>query len=310
MRIFVAGASGAIGRRLIPLLLSDGHHVTATTRTPAKTAALRDQGADAVVVDGLDRDAVMRAVAVARPEAIVHEMTAIVSTRNLRRFDDEFAATNRLRTEGTEHLLAAARAADARMVIAQSYSGWPNDRHGSRVKTEDDPMDANPPKAMTRTLDAIRTLEHLVLESELIGIVLRYGSLYGPGTSISREGEVGVAIRQRKFPVVGDGAGVWSFLHVDDAARATARAIELGVPGVFNIVDDEPAEVSEWLPELARAVGAKPPFHVPLWLGRLMAGDVGVSLMTKVRGSSNARAKRMLGWQPSHPSWREGFRSL
>lgn len=309
MRVFLAGATGVIGARLVPLLLAAGHHVVATTRAPEKVDALRAQGAVPVVLNGLDRDAVIRAVVAHRPDAVVHQMTALASTLRLKHFDDDFAQTNRLRTDGTMYLLAAARAAGASSVVAQSYSGWPNARHGSRVKTEADPLDRHPPKAMSKTLDAIRALEDMVTQaSELKGTVLRYGSLYGPGTSLSADGEIVALIRRRRFPVIGSGTGVWSFIHVDDAARATQLALERGVIGTFNIVDDDPAEVSAWLPELARAVGARPPVRLPEWIGRLAIGSVGVSLMTSVRGSSNAKAKRELGWTPTYASWRDGFR--
>jgi len=309
MRILVAGASGAIGRRLVPLLVAAGHEVVATTRTPGKVAALRDQGADAVLMDGLDQDAVRRTVDRARPDAVVHQMTALASVRSLRRFDEEFALTNRLRTEGTGYLLAAARAAGARAAVGQSYAGWPNERRGGRVKTENDPLDPDPPKSIRRTLLAILTLEDMVLAAPgLTGIVLRYGSLYGPGTGLSSDGEMTALVRTRRLPLIGDGAGVWSFVHVDDAARATARALEIGRPGRYNIVDDEPAEVREWLPDLARALGAPLPRRIPAWLGRLAVGAAGVSMMTRVRGSSNARARRVLGWRPRYASWRDGFR--
>jgi 2-alkyl-3-oxoalkanoate reductase len=309
MKILVAGATGAIGRRLVPLLVAGGHHVIATTRTPDKMNGLRSEGAQPAVMDGLDGESVMKTVLSSRPDVIVHQMTALASMRSLKKFDDEFALTNRLRTEGTSHLIAAAEAAGTRTLVAQSYSGWPNQRQGGRIKTEADPLDADPPPSMTRTLDAIQALEHMVLNvAGINGIALRYGSLYGPGTSISSSGEIVELIRQRKFPLIGDGAGVWSFIHVDDAARATQLAIERGAPGVYNIVDDDPAEVSEWLPDLARAVGAKPPLRLPAWIGRFAIGEAGVSMMTKVRGSSNAKAKRALGWQPSYASWRDGFR--
>jgi nucleoside-diphosphate-sugar epimerase len=283
--------------------------VTANTRSAEKLAGLRAQGADAVVVDGLDGDAIKRAVLTARPEVIVHQMTALASMRSLRRFDDEFALTNRLRTEGTEHLLAAARAAGTARFVAQSYTGWPGERSGGRVKTEDDPLDPDPPRTMRRTLDAIRALERMVLGAEgITGIVLRYGSLYGPGTSLSERGEIVERVRRRQFPLVGDGAGVWSFLHVDDAAQATDLAIERAAAGVYNIVDDEPAEVREWLPELARAIGARPPYRVAAWVGRIAVGEAGLSMMTRIRGSSNLKAKRALGWHLVYSSWRDGFR--
>ncbi len=309
MRVFVAGATGAVGKRLIPVLMAAGHQVVATTRSPAKTIGLRSAGAEPVVVDGLDRDAVVAAIESARPDVVVHEMTALSSMRSLRNFDEEFAVTNRLRTEGTEYLVEGARAAGARKVVVQSYAGWPSVREGSRMTTEEDPFDPAPPRTMTRTLDALRRLESIVAgASGMTGVVLRYGSLYGPGTSTAPGGEIVEAVRRRKFPVVGDGRGVWSFLHVDDAASATLLAIERGEPGVYNVVDDEPAEVREWLPDLARAIGANPPRRVPAWLGRLIIGEAGLFMMTKIRGASNAKAKRMLGWRLAYPSWRDGFR--
>lgn len=311
MKIFVAGAGGAIGKRLVPLLASRGHQVTAATRTAAKGDVLRGMGAEPVILDGLYRDAVMRAVSRAHPDVIVHEMTALASMRNLKHFDAEFALTNRLRTEGTEYLVAAAQAAGTRRLVVQSYTGWPNAREGSRIKSEGDALDCDPPKAMTQSLAAIRKLEDLALQARGIsGTALRYGSLYGPGTSISPRGEIVRLIRKRQFPIVGDGAGVWSFLHIDDAAEATRIAIETNLPGIYNIVDDEPAEVSVWLPELARAVGANSPRRIPAWLARWMLGESGVSMMTRIRGSSNAKAKRVLGWHPHYATWREGFHAL
>jgi len=304
MRVFVAGAAGAIGRQLLPQLRAQGHSVTATTRTPDKLSLLRELGAAPVVVDGLDAVAVGEAVARAEPDAVIHEMTALTGSTDLRHFDKTFAVTNRLRTAGTDHLLAAAAAAGVRRFIAQSYTGWSNCRTGTPVKTEDDPLDPHPPAAQRQTLAGIRHVEAAVLAAATMHpIVLRYGSLYGPGAS----DEIIAVIRKRRLPVIGDGAGIWSFLHVHDAASATVAALDHGEPGVYNVVDDEPASVAEWLPFLAEAVGAKPPRRVPVWLGRLAAGEVGVSMMTQVRGSSNARAKRSLGWQPAWPSWRQGF---
>jgi nucleoside-diphosphate-sugar epimerase len=309
MKILLAGATGAIGKRLVPLLVAGGHHVVATSRTPAKLNYLRSAGAEPILMDGLDGEEVIKAVMSSRPDVIVHQMTALASMRSLKKFDDELALTNRLRTEGTSHLAAAAALAGTRKFVAQSYTGWPNERQGGRVKTETDPFDPDPPFAMTRTLDAIQTLEHIVSTTAgLNGMALRYGSLYGPGTSIASEGEIVRQIRQRSFPLIGNAAGVWSFIHVDDAARATQLAIERGAPGIYNIVDDEPAEVSEWLPDLARALGAKPPFRLPAWIGRFAIGEAGISMMTQIRGSSNAKAKRALGWQPEYASWRDGFR--
>jgi nucleoside-diphosphate-sugar epimerase len=305
MRVFVAGAAGAIGQQLLPQLAAQGHQVTAATRSPVKAAMLRELGADPVVLDGLDPAAVGEAVARAEPEVVVHQMTSLAGRTSLRRFDQVFATTNRLRTEGTDHLLAAAAAAGTRRFIAQSYTGWTNARSGGPVKDEDDPLDPAPPAAQRESLAAIRHLERVVpAAAPMQGIVLRYGSFYGPGAS----DEFVEMIRKRRVPVIGDGVGIWSFLHIHDAAAATIAALDRGEPGVYNVVDDEPASVAEWLPFLAQTVGAKPPLRVPTWLGRLAAGEVGVSMMTQIRGSSNAKAKRQLGWEPAWPSWRQGFR--
>jgi nucleoside-diphosphate-sugar epimerase len=308
MKVFVAGASGAIGRRLVPVLRAGGHDVVGMTRTPAKADELRALGADPVVADGLDRDAVIDAVVRAKPDAVIHQMTALTNLSNFRKFDQEFAQTNRLRTTGTDHLLEAARLAGARRFVAQSYGGWTSERTGGPVKTEDDPLDPNPPAAMSQTLDAIKYLERAVLSAgDIEGIVLRYGGFYGPGAS-DRAGGFVDQVRRRKIPIIGNGAGVWSFIHVDDAATATMLAMTEGKPGVYNVSDDDPAPVAEWLPDLARALDAKPPRRVPVWVGRLFAGDPGVSMFTQIRGISNAKAKRELGWQPRFASWREGFR--
>jgi nucleoside-diphosphate-sugar epimerase len=308
MRIFVAGATGALGRRLVPLLVEGGHQVTGMTRTAGKAAGLRAAGAEPAVADALDRDAVLRAVLAARPEVVVHQLTALAGMTNFRRIDQGFALTNRLRTEGTDHLLAAARAAGARRFVAQSFAGWPFARVGGPVKTEDDPLDPDPPARLRQTLDAIRHLESAVLGAEGIeGVVLRYGGFYGPGTSAGEGGFMLDDLRRRRFPLVGAGTGVWSFVHIDDAATATVAAIERGAPGIYQIVDDDPAPVSEWLPDLAAAVGARPPRRVPAWVARLAGGAHGVVLMTEVRGASNAKARRQLGWRPAWPSWRQGF---
>jgi nucleoside-diphosphate-sugar epimerase len=303
MRVLVAGATGVVGRQLVPQLIAAGHQVTATTRSADKVAGLRAAGADAAVVDGLDAVAVGEAVASAEPEVVIHQMTALAGDFDLRHVERTFAMTNLLRTTGIDNLLAAAQAAGARRVIAQSYSGWPNIRTGGPVKTEEDPLDPDPPKALRSTLEAIRHLEQAVVASPLEGIVLRYGSLYGPGASDLLVD----MLRRRQVPVIGNGAGIWSFLHVQDAASAAVAALERGTARVYNIVDDEPAPVREWLPVLAAAVGAKPPLRLPAWLGRLAAGEAAVSVMTKVRGSSNAKAKRELGWELAWPSWRDGF---
>ncbi|HET7855350.1 MAG TPA: NAD(P)-dependent oxidoreductase [Gaiellaceae bacterium] len=304
MRVFLAGGTGAIGGRLLPQLLARGHQVTATTRSRDKLGDLRALGAEAVVLDGLDAVAVGEAVARAEPDAIIHQMTALAGTWDLKHFDRWFARTNELRTTGTEHLLAAAGAAGVQRFVAQSYTGWTNIREGGPVKTEDDPFDPEPAAAQTESLAAIRFLEKAVLEAPLEGIVLRYGSFYGPGASAS----LVELVRRRRMPIVGSGEGVWSWIHLDDAAAATVAALERGRRGVYNVVDDEPAKASDIFPYLAEVVGAKPPMRVPAWLGRLAAGEVGVRVMTESRGASNAKAKRELGWQPRWSSWREGFR--
>jgi nucleoside-diphosphate-sugar epimerase len=308
MRIFVAGATGAIGRPLVSALITAGHSVVGLTRTAAKADAIRRMGAEPVVADGLDAAAIRAAVIAARPEIIIHEMTDLTGVTDLRHFNRVFASSNRLRTTGTDNLLAAAREAGVRRFIVQSYCGWPYARGGVAIKSEADELDPDPPEEMRPTLEAIRYLERAVTgSSQPEGIVLRYGAFYGPDT-----GTLGHAmieqIRHRRVPLIGDGGGWWSFVHVDDAAGATVRAVERGMPGnIYNIVDDDPAEVSEWLPALAQMLDAKPPFHLPAWIARLVAGEHMVSMMTQVRAGSNIKAKRDLDWEPVHPSWREGF---
>jgi nucleoside-diphosphate-sugar epimerase len=300
MRVFVAGATGAIGTRFVPQLVERGHEVIGTTRSPEKADRLRAQGAEPVVLDLLDPHAVREAVVAARPDAIVHEATALAGLSDFRHFDRSFALTNRLRTEGTDALLAAAREAGVRRFVAQSFAGWPYARDDGPVKTEEDPLDPTPVPAMSETLEAIRHLEDAVTAAG--GAALRYGGFYG-----SPEDPQVELVRKRRFPIVGDGDGVSSFVHLEDAAAATALALEQGASGIYNVVDDEPAPVREWLPALAAAVGAKPPRRVPRWVARLMAGEPGVVLMTESRGASNAKAKRELGWTLRYPSWRDGF---
>lgn len=310
MRVFVAGATGAIGKRLVPMLVAGGHEVVAMTRSPGKTDQLGELGATPVVADGLDRRAVVDAVVQAKPEVVIHQLTALAGFRDMKHWDREWMQTDRLRTEGTDHLIEGARVAGAHRLVAQSYAGWTYAPEGGPVKTEQDPLDPNPPAQMRRTLDAIRYLEQAVTGSDdLEGMVLRYGALYGPGTSVAEDGDIVEMVRGRKFPIVGGGTGTWSFVHIEDAASATLAALERGTTGVYNVVDDEPAPVAVWLPELAEAVGAKPPRRVPTWLARQLVGAPGVSLMTCCRGASNAKAKRELGWRPRYPSWREGFRT-
>ena len=307
MNIFLAGATGAVGRALIPQLIDRGHAVTGTTRSAAKAGELRALGATPVVMDGLDRTSVLNAVRAAEPDAIVHQMTALSGVNDLRKFEQAFAMTNRLRSEGTDHLLAAAAEMGA-TVIAQSYAGWPYEPVGGAAKDEDAPLMADPPKQMRTTLEAIRHVERVVPAAG--GMVLRYGGFYGPGTGLAPGGEQWDAVHARKFPVVGDGGGVWSFCHVVDAASATVLALERPAPGaVLNVCDDEPASVRDWLPGLAKAIGAKRPRHVPRWVGRLMGAHL-VHIMCTARGASNARAKEALGWAPAVPNWREGFAQL
>jgi nucleoside-diphosphate-sugar epimerase len=304
MRVFVTGATGALGQHLVPGLVAAGHEVTATTRTPGKAERLRAAGATPVVLDGLDRAAVIATVRAAGPEVIVHEMTALADMRGLRNPDQVFAVTNELRTRGTDNLLAAAAEAGTRRVIAQGYTGWPNERSGGLVKTEDDPLDSRVVPSAARTLAAIRHVEETVPLKAPEGIVLRYGSFYGPGAS-----QVLLDfLRKRQLPVIGGGAGIWSFIEITDAAAATIAAVDRGAPGIYNVVDSDPAPAADWLPYLASVAGAKPPLRVPAWLGRLLAGEFVVTQMTSARGSSNDKARKILGWEPRYASWREGFR--
>jgi 2-alkyl-3-oxoalkanoate reductase len=305
MKVFLAGATGAIGRALVPQLIAAGHTVTGTTRRQAGADQLRAQGAEAVIVDPFDKAALTTAVVDARPTAVIHQLTALSDMGNLRNPDKVFATTNRMRTETTDVLIAAAQEAGAKRFIAQSFAGWPAERTGGPVKTEDDPFATEPPPHMKETQTAIRYVEEATVAAG--GIALRYGGFYGPGTGMAPGAEQVKMVQGRKFPVVGSGAGVWSFVHIDDAAAATVLALEHGKPGVYNVVDDEPAPVAEWLPLLAQVTGAKPPRHVPTWLGKLAAGPALTAMMTEIRGASNAKAKRELGWQPAHPSWRTGF---
>jgi nucleoside-diphosphate-sugar epimerase len=308
MRVFVAGATGAIGRQLVPRLVSAGHEVHGMTRSESKQVLLQQLGAVPVVADALDPDQVAHAVSAAKPDVIVHQLTAI-GALDMRHFDRGFALTNRLRTEGTDHLLSAGHAVGVRRFVAQSVGAYGMyARTGGPVKTEEDPLDPTPVHEMRETLAAIRHLEGAVLRAEWTeGIVLRYGAFYGPGTSLAAGKEQFELVRKRKYPLVGEGGGVWSFIHVADAAEATAAAIEHGSRGVYNVVDDDPAPVAEWLPALAQTLGAKKPMRVPRFIGRLFAGNAGVMMMTEMRGASNAKARRELAWSPTHPSWRQGF---
>jgi 2-alkyl-3-oxoalkanoate reductase len=304
MQVFVAGATGALGRHLVPGLVAAGHEVTAITRTPGKVAQLREAGAEPVVVDGLDREAVIAAVGAAAPEVIVHQMTALADIRSLRKVDQVFAATNQLRTRGTDNLLAAAAQAGTRRVIAQS-NVVVYERSGGPVKTEDDPLDSRPIPSAARMVAAIKHVDKTVPLVAPEGIVLRYGGFYGPGASDLLLD----IVRKRQLPVIGGGTGISSFIEITDAAAATLAAVERGAPGVYNVVDSDPAPVAEWLPYLAKVAGAKPPLRLPAWLGRLLAGEFVVAQMTSWRGASNEKARKELGWEPRYASWREGFRA-
>lgn len=307
MKVFVAGATGAVGRQLVPRLVSAGHQVIGMTRSESKQATLIELGATPVVADALDPDQVADVVGKTEPEVIIHELTAIAAL-DTRHWDRSFALTNRLRTEGTDHLLSAGRVVGVRRFIAQSYASWPYARTGGPVKSEEDPLDPNPAREMVQSLQAIRHLEAAVTGADWTeGIVLRYGALYGPGTSLAPGGEQFEMVRRRKLPVVGDGAGVWSFVHVADAADATVAAVDHGSRGIYNVVDDDPAPVAEWLAALANQLGAPKPWRVPRFVGRLFAGEAGAVMMTDIRGASNAKAKTEFGWRPHHPSWRHGF---
>ena len=300
MRVFVVGASGAIGTRLVPQLIDRGHEVIGTFRSRGNAERLRALGAQPIALDLLDAGAVRAAVLEAEPDAIVHQATALADMRFSRNFDRGFAPTNRLRTEGTDALLAAARDAGVRRLVAQSFASFRYAREGGPVKTEDDPLDPAPVPTTRETNEAMRHLDQAVTDAG--GIALRYGGFYGAPNDGLLE-----PVRKRQFPIVGDGAGVSSFIHLDDAAAATVLALEHDGAGIYNIVDDEPAPVREWLPVLANVLGAKPPRHFPRWVARLFAGEAAVMMGTDSRGASNAKAKRELGWTPRHPSWREGF---
>jgi len=302
MRVFVAGATGAVGRRLVPQLVRAGHHVVATTRTDTKMDVLWNLGAEPVRLDALDAAAVGEAVAKAEPDAIVHQLTALTGQSDLKHFDRTFAQTNQLRTAGTDNLLAAARAAGVTRFVAQSYAGWPYAREGGPVKTEDDPLDPTPLPHTEQTNAAMRHLDEAITDAG--GIALRYGGFYGLDDPAGES--MVAAVRKRQFPLVGDGGGVMSFIHVHDAAAATALALEAPGPAVYNVTDDEPAPMREWLPALAAAVGAKPPFRVPTWVGRLAMGKM-LTMMTEARGASNAKAKKELDWTLRYPTWRTGF---
>jgi nucleoside-diphosphate-sugar epimerase len=307
VRVFLAGATGVIGRALVPMLLAEGHQVTGMTRSPQKADALRATGAEPVVADALDAAAVRAAVGQARPDAVIHQLTSLPPRIDPRKIETDFAANDRLRSEGTRHLVAAARAAGAGRILAQSIAFAYAPGPAGTLHREADPLFLDSPGPFRRSVLALDELERLVLDAH--GLVLRYGYFYGPGSAISPTGSVGDDIARRRLPLVGRGGGVWSFIHVEDAARSALAALTRGESGVYNIVDDDPAPVSQWLPALADGLGAPRPRRVPALIARLVAGSYGVASMTKAQGASNELAKRELGWTPEHSSWREGFRT-
>jgi len=308
MKVFVAGSTGAIGKYLVPQLVEGGHEVTALVRSADRANAVEAMGAKPAVADALNKQELTAAITTAKPEVIIHQLTALSRASDFKNLDEVFVLTNRFRTEVTETMLAAARIVGTRRFIAQSFCGWPFARQGGPVKTEEDPLDPNPPANFSKTLAAIRFLEDAVEKSKDVeALALRYGFFYGPGTALAKDGSAIDLIRKHKMPIVGNGDGVWSFIHIEDAARATVAAISRGSPGIYNVVDDEPAPVSTWLPYLAEVLGAKPPAKVPHFVAKFVIGDGGVMMMTEIRGGSNAKAKRGLGWQPIYPSWRNGF---
>jgi nucleoside-diphosphate-sugar epimerase len=305
VRVFLAGATGVIGRVLLPKLTASGRYqVTAMTRSADRAAGLRAQGAEPVVCDALDAAALATAVAEAQPEVVIHQLTNLPSRLEPRKYEQQLAATNRLRREGTRNLLAAAQAGGAKRILAQSIA-FAYAPAGDWIKDEEAHLGTDAPAPMDQAIGAVAELERQVLHAA--GTVLRYGYFYGPGTQFDPQGFYGELAGKRQFPIVGSGEGRWSFVHIEDAAQATVAALERGRPGVYNIVDDEPARVADWVPAFAAWVGAKPPLRVPTWLARLVAGRAGVEIMTRQRGASNAKAKRELGWSPGHPSWRDGF---
>ena len=313
MRIVVAGASGVVGKVLVPSLVARGHKVLGLVRSAAGASFVARAGAEPALVDALEQAVVVERFRLFRPHAIIHQLTALSTTMDLRDFvrdfDRAFAQTNLLRTRGTDNLLAAGRDVGASRFVAQSFCGWPYARQGGPVKTEDDPLDPEPPKAFRGTLAALRYLESAVeAAGDVRGVNLRYGGFYGPGTSLSEGGEMVDQVRGRRLPIIGRGGGIWSFVHINDVALATVAAVESDITGTFNVVDDEPAAVAQWLPELAEAVGAKPPFRVPAFLARLILPEHLFVMMTDVRGGSNTKFKRAFNWRPEFSTWRDGFR--
>jgi len=308
MRVFLAGAAGVIGRRLLPMLVEAGHEVTGTTRRDDRAGWIRSQGAEAAVLDVFDSAALTDAVVAAKPDVVVHQLTDIPAAIDSKRYAEQMAGNDRIRVEGTRNLVAAAREAGARRLVAESIA-FAYRPEGGDIRDEEDPLYLDAPDSMRTTIQAVADLESQVLEAGTPeGVVLRYGYFYGPGTVYASDGSTAMRVRRHRFPVVGAGNGIFSFVHVDDAAAATVRALDHGEPGVYNIVDDEPSPVSEWLPEYARILGAKSPGTVPVWLARAAGGERTIHIMEELRGASNAKARVDLGWTPMYRSWREGFR--
>lgn len=309
MKIFILGGTGVIGRYMVPLLVKERHEVTVLVRSAERYSEAEKMGARGITADVFNEKELTTVIKKTEPEIIIHQLTALSTVKgNFRKFDQEFELTNRFRTEVTDTLLKAAELTGVRRFIAQSFCGWPFARQGGLIKTEEDKLDPNPPRSFMKTLNAIKHLESAIKRSEKVeALALRYGMFYGPDTAISGDGAIVNLIKKRNFPIVGEGGGIWSFINVKDAAGATVKAVTRGKSGLYNIVDDEPAPVSIWLPYLAKVLKAEPPRKIPIWLGRLLLGEAGISMMTKIRGGSNAKAKHDLGWEPVYATWRDGF---
>jgi len=311
MRIFIAGATGVLGRNLIPRLLQRGHSVVGTSSTKERLQELERMGSEAILMNGLDRESVLRAVSAAQADVVVNQMTALASVQSYRNFDKEFELTNRLRSEGTAYLLEAARQNGVRKIVVQSFGGWPQQAGSAIANPEETPYATDLPARMKNSHRAIQQMEEMVLSSQSpVGVVLRYGFFYGPGTSFDSTASTMEVVRKGKFPIIGKGTGVWSFIHIEDAAEATRIAIEDAPAGTYQVTDDHPAAVHDWLPELARLLEAKQPKRIPEWLGKLFAGESTVYMMTRMRGAANGKAKRVLKWKPRYADWREGFAAM
>ena len=310
MKIFVAGSTGVVGKILVPQLIEQDHEVFALVRNSQKSKDVEVVGAKAVIANALDKIELTESIKKTEPEVVIHQLTSLSNVSgNFKKFDEEFALTNRFRTEVTDTLISAARLVGTRRFIAQSFCGWPFAREGSPIKIEEDSLDSDPPTGFRKTLQAIKHLEKAVKSvTDFEALALRYGIFYGPGTGFSKDGPIAELLRKHKMPIVGNGNGVWSFIHINDAVSATVNAISQGKPGIYNIVDDEPVPVKSWLPYLAEILESKPPSKIPAWIAKLIIGNAGVSMMTQIRGGSNVKAKRELSWKPVYSSWRQGFK--